>query len=550
MLWQKQTDGIYVNICQEDLELMIFEKRNFFDGIPVPPKKRNGESLIYRQLGNIQFANKQWLYAIKSYNLSLCYAEIGSEHTSLAYGNRSACFLHLNMFDECIADIELAIKANVPARLLPKLEKRRANCLEQIKKGVDRPTGLERQLSFDEDPNYPGLANVLRMGVSNKYGRQISATSDIGAGKIVITEKAFVTKSDGKYNRCDTCWKSNVNLVPCPGCASALFCTGQCENNRYHQIQCGMRIVDDESINDQQMQLVRSLLIGILEFSNVERLMEFVELAVQIDPNEIPVSLLDNKSKYRAFLKLSFDRKTMVKESFPTQICFVYKTLLNHRAIKTKFSSKRHRRFLMHLIGHHLCVVQCNTGALMYNTESPFNIAQAMTENLCPLVSYINHSCVPNVCIISCEDQNLCITIRPIKAGDQLFVTYFRNDSLKHSTANRQKFLQDICEFDCDCERCMATSTVLPQELLDELKTDVQYQYVRKYGNRMNCCSRMNDIRVLTLCSCSKTTGGDTKKIQDNCVSLIDKFGQFKCAPEVDFIVRCLSKALLDQFER
>ncbi|XP_037051361.1 SET and MYND domain-containing protein DDB_G0273589-like [Bradysia coprophila] len=546
MLWQKQTNGIYVNICQEDLEERIFERTQFTFGIPSAPKKSNDRSVAFRKLGNIQFANKQWLHAIKSYNLSLCFAETGTEHISLAYGNRSACFLQLNMFDECIADIELAIKADFPARLLPKLEKRKAHCLEQIQNDVGRSDEFKCQLSFEENPNYPGMANVLKLEVSEKYGRQITATSDIGTGKFLIAEKAFLTKSDGKCNRCDTCWKSNVNLVPCSRCSDALFCSQCKENSQCHNIQCGMRVVDNESINDQQMQLVRSLLMGIFEFPNVEMLRQFVEQAVQSDPNEIPESLRDTKAKYRAFLKLSFDRKTMLKESFPTQICFVYKTFLNHRAIRPKFSTKQHRRFLMHLIGHHLCVVQCNTGALMYNAESPFSISQAMTENLSPIVSYINHSCVPNLCIIACDDRNVCISLRPIKTGDQLFVTYFRNDSLKHCTADRQKFLRDICEFDCDCERCVVTSTV-PQELIDELKMDVRYQYVRKYGRTNGCCGR--DARVLYLCSCSKTFGRDAKKIRDNCVPLLDKFGQIKCAPELDLIAKSLEDVLIDQFE-
>lgn len=550
MLWNKQENGIYENICQQSFPL--FEK---YCVVQLEPKKSNDVSSQYFELGNIQFTSKKWLYAIKLYNASLCFAEIGSVvQKCLAFGSRSLCFLHLNMFEECLADIELAIESNCPARLLPKLEERKARCEEQIRNGVNllaakerRSAALGRQVSFEENPNYPGMANVLELQNSDKFGRHITATSDIDAGQIVISEKAFLIKSDGRRNRCDTCWKSNVNLVPCSGCTTALFCRGQCEQSRCHTIQCGMRIVDDDKVDDLQIQLVRSLLMAIGIFDNAKSLMRFVELAVQSDPNEIPESLLDAKSQYRAFLKLPFNRRTTMKATFTTQICFVYETLMNHPTIWPLFETEKHKRFLMHLIGHHLCVVQSNTGALMHNATSPFGVAQSMRENLSLLVNYFNHSCVPNLFIISSDDLNVCITLRPIKAGDQLFVYYFRNDLLKHNSADRQKFLRTICEFDCDCEKCN-TSTVVPQELVDELKVHPQYQYVR--GLIMDCERCGGNASVVALCSCSTIISRDAKTMVEKCVPLMDKFDAIKCSAEMGLVVRCLEIALKVQFER
>lgn len=549
MLWKKQENGFYVNLCQEDLELRVFERTTL--GYGLPPRKLNAQSLQHRKTGNMYFSANQWQNAITSYNTSLCYAENFTESVGLAYGNRSACFLHLQMYEKCLTDIDLAIKAKFPEQYMPKLEKRKADCLKLIEENGQSAI-KEIEMSFEAHANYHGMANVLQIQQSVKYGRHVTATEKVGVGKVLFMEKAFLSTHEGKYKRCDACWKTNVNLVPCTKCTSALFCPGRCEQTEYHRIECGMRVVDVENYNDMQMQLVRSLLIAITEFASVESLMEFVEAALTSDPNEIPSTLFDIKSKYRAFLKLTFDRKTMKKETFPTQVCFMYKTLLNHPAIKPKFSTPKHSRFLMHLIGHHLCVVQCNIGALMYSSQQPTNICQAMSENLSILVNYINHSCAPNVGIYSFNEFNVCISLRPIGSGDQLFVSYFRNDSMEHNnTIFRQKYLRDICEFHCDCDRCMAATEMSNKSMADVLNADSGYQYVRKNWNTTNCCDRYGrNERVLLLCSCIKTKAKNSKMLLEKCVEFLDKFGQMKYTPELGFVLRCLESLFRDKYEK
>lgn len=532
MLWQKDENDLYINFCRDVFDERTFENANLLLGFQLAPTKSNRYAITCRKTGNVFFATTQWYDAIRSYNISLCFAENDSESNigSLAYGNRAACFLHLKMYDKCLADIQLAIESNYPEELLPKLEKRRAVCLEQIAKNEQR-TIWAPELSFEADANFHSMVNILQIQRNAEFGRHITAKSDIGVGKVVLMERAFVPSLGEKYERCDTCWKSNVNLIPCTNCTSALFCPGQCEQSPHHIIPCGMRIADDDTVNDQQMQLVRSILIAINEFSSTGALINFVEAAIRSDPKTIPSSLSNTKAKYRAFLKLSFDRKTTVENTFPTQVCFVYKTLMNHRAVRPKFPSKKYRRFLMHLIGHHLCILQSNTGGLLYSPQSPYNVTQSMCENLSILVNYMNHSCAPNISLISFNEFNVCITLRPIKGGDQLFISYFRNDVIKHNTVSRQTYLRDICEFECKCERCV-TST-MPIEL-EKMTTDLCYQYVRKNGNKMKC---------------SKVESGDLKMMLEKCIEFLDKFGHTTWSSELDFVVKCYEKSLRSQLK-
>lgn len=76
----------------------------------------------------------KYFQAIQYYNRSLLFVENGTKNLSLAYGNRSACFLHLNMYDKCLIDIELAVEAGYSKKLLPKLDARKKECMELMEK--------------------------------------------------------------------------------------------------------------------------------------------------------------------------------------------------------------------------------------------------------------------------------------------------------------------------------------------------------------------------------------------------------------------------------
>lgn len=98
LLWKKESNGpAYVNIfagfdknpmekMMEDLRIRTAVGLN---------KKSNELSTKYRQEGNAKFTAKNWRFAMKYYNLSLRFAEIGTENVGLAYANRSHCFLKL-----------------------------------------------------------------------------------------------------------------------------------------------------------------------------------------------------------------------------------------------------------------------------------------------------------------------------------------------------------------------------------------------------------------------------------------------------------------------
>lgn len=70
------------------------------------------------------------------------------------------------------------------------------------------------------------------------------------------------------------------------------------------------------------------------------------------------------------------------------------------------------------------------------------------------VISLFNHSCAPNAFYSIEENHGFCITVRPIKKGEQVFVNYL-GDVVNESRFNRQSYLKRQWRFECECERCM-----------------------------------------------------------------------------------------------
>lgn len=115
------------------------------------------------------------------------------------------------------------------------------------------------------------------------------------------------------------------------------------------------------------------------------------------------------------------------------------------------FESKRHRRFLMHIIGHH---VQINIRqTFIFAKDTVDGQGKERQQNLYSqvgiLLSYINHACSPNVTPFDRDGDTVYIAVRPIYSGQEVVVSNYSfhwNPSLKWYPK------QD--HIPCSCERC------------------------------------------------------------------------------------------------
>ncbi|KAF7995910.1 hypothetical protein HCN44_007017 [Aphidius gifuensis] len=99
--------------------------------------KTVGQSMIWREIGNKEYTtakNKDYLSkSIKAYSESIAFAPLGSKELSLAYANRSAVLFRARHYEDCLLDIERALKSGYPDKLKTKLYLRQSLCFKALK---------------------------------------------------------------------------------------------------------------------------------------------------------------------------------------------------------------------------------------------------------------------------------------------------------------------------------------------------------------------------------------------------------------------------------
>lgn len=513
MLWQKesnQPNAMYINMSSGANLNSDFAKMMSNTSRPNRPSKKNNElAAFYRKSGNAEFTEDKFGVALECYNQSLLFAENGTEDIALAYGNRSACFFHLKKYDKCLVDIQLAIDANYPAKLMSKLEKRREECIrlkpEQLQ--LDEP-----RLSFHHDTRFPCLANAVQLTYNKEFGRHFVANCDIDVGQTILVEDMYVMGQLRENTmKCSICFKEEVNLIPCTKCTNALFCSTECPTSGIHHVECSTEIMSESDFDPTVFITFRSVLVAINIFRDVDEMMRFVENCVSKKGKEIPESISDVRSKYQAFLQLSMDGNLKNCKS-KDSIHVVNKLLLQNTQLNQLFKRTNHRRFLLHLIGHHLCVFERNLKPV-----STFDVAK--NYYVCILASYFNHSCSPNVVFTDKNNLTICKVVRPVQQGEQLFIHYFQHETVIPFESRKTQLLKQF-GFKCKCEQCNCRQlSVIDQQMIN---ADPMWQLL-KAENPFTAILGSNKAH--------------SQNIKETCEQFLRKYGRTIWSKEICYVV-------------
>lgn len=442
-LWKKDSsndDAYYIDLLRpnqmyrswaESFELLKFSLGNI--------RKNDIVSTEHRKAGNDLFKAHNWIEAIEQYNKSLRFATAGSENIGLSFANRSACFHRLQLYENSLTDIELARKANYPQNLMHKLDEREAHCSKMMKELAESNDAKKMtfELNFPPSEKFPELANVLDVQNNDEFGKHIVAKCDIDVGKVIMVEDVYAFGAGFNFEAvCKTCTKRTTNFIPCPNCADVMFCSAKCmESNGMHKQFCGALY----NRQHRDMLTVESILLAVTAFPNVESLMRFSERALATRDLDAPECESIEQTKYRLFLKLfalPIDLNTAGKRIFDT-----YQLLMDIASIKQIFHSTKERRFLMHLIWQHHCILKTNCFGVRHATVQTDLVTLIRIH-----ASLFNHSCVPNVLRASHGNKMVGLTIRPVRTGEQLFIEYDGS-----STSHVQRTLH----FRCKCSKCI-----------------------------------------------------------------------------------------------
>ena len=412
-IWKSEFDSDFKLLRQDDEHLDQVIRSNIADKENRSHcRKRDEQAAKLRLNGNEKVGKNQWWEAMKLFNNSLCESTIGSANISLAYANRSLCFLKLQMYDKCLADIELATNANYPKQSMSKLEQRWTYSMEQIKKGMQFRKEVPK-LDFEEDPQFPGMANVLQFRYDENFGPHLIAKRDIDVGNVVLVEDAFVATPVMSTSTvvCSNCFKVSMNFISCENCTDAMFCSQACaQNDKFHEISCGNSINYSDHLVPYA---VRSVLLAINIFPDIDTLIKFVKGVLNESKNETPLTATDLKSKYRMFLRLNFELLKDFEYCFDNRSYDLFVELMSQPAVKERIQTKNQERFLMFLSVIHMNILYCNS------------FQHQVAGFLFLIYNYFNRNTealAPNLLQYTSANKMVLTTSRQIKRGDPLLI--------------------------------------------------------------------------------------------------------------------------------
>ncbi|KAL7035122.1 hypothetical protein ACKWTF_008235 [Chironomus riparius] len=391
----------------------------------------------FREVGNAKYTKREYMAALIAYNKSIAYA-CTKNALSLGYANRSAAFLELECYDECLKNIEWARNIGYPEDKLSKLEEREQKCKKLRLKGRNNKNEDPWEffkLSYPANKKIPWIVDRLEVRTTEKYGRGIYATKDLKAGDIICIEDPVISFLEGNhfYKHCNNCSKScMMNLIPCNHTASMMFCSNECMENFYSKFPDILLSLNDD------MKLLSEIAAPFEGYAQLDDLISKTDMK-QLNKTIFDYDLSNHQDpEYRKKLMtclLSLQPKSDHIVDERSNVIF------NHVSKKT---------------AHHILSIVPNNCSGTYYLDGEVSVPFVAGSKISLFKSLINHSCLRNIQMVGINDKIAIVVMKPIKAGEQIFDCYYDKYSFTHDQ-NRDQMMKQY-NFKCDCEECVNNS--------------------------------------------------------------------------------------------
>lgn len=431
ILWKKDSSNpnLYVDI----FSIKGHEIQKCAQSIPSRPVRSNSLAARSRERGKVLFGKGNYFEAMEEFNNSLAFAEIGTHEMGLAYGNRSSCYVHLNMPMNAMIDIDLAKESNYPPQLMPKLDDRHRKCFLRLTTELFQTAAFivrDPRLSFKCHEKFDGAADCLKIQRNAEYGRHIITKCDLQIGQVVLCEKPYSivpNESSMAYkNHCANCLETFKNIITCEQC-SGFFCSPEgCLQMSHHKHLCNIPYSGPKHTFDLVLQMVLTINEAYPDVDNLFNAIESLRKG-----NYYTADLTDEQRKaFCSVFQMNHNHEKQSDDQLNSLLqatACAYLRIMDIVEFKHKFTAEKHRRFLKHLIFHlfHVAKHAVDLYDYRYNDITEHRSFQMFGNGIYPIGSYINHSCIPNVhCYSTSFGYLVCQVIRPIKKGEQLFRSY------------------------------------------------------------------------------------------------------------------------------
>lgn len=361
--------------------------------------------------------------------------------------------------------------------------------------------------------DHPDFPENLKIVNHHEFGRSVFTTSDIEIGDTVASVSPFaftVISNDVPY--CLTCGKTELSFIPCDNCQKVFFCNNNCKfQNRTHEYECGTMFhsIRDKDVDTGAMSpkcVIQMVLEAIAAFDgNVNELQSNVRRWIA-NKDEIPRGTRTRKMKLECIVKL----RTPEYFHFEEHLFNAYGTITNFPKIEQLFNNRKKKLFLRNLLAHFLQTLYVNGFGLGMSIGDPHGRDSFRKIVIFDIVSFFNHSCVPNLLNVLNENNEMTfIASRNIHRNEQLFITY--KSFIEPSTPTMRRLVLMQYDFYCRCEKCTTEDREPNEEILiakkisetknvkrmplgrivNALRIQHPFKYTHEIGAQMDCFHRL-----------------------------------------------------------
>ncbi|KHG02872.1 Histone-lysine N-methyltransferase ASHR1 -like protein [Gossypium arboreum] len=261
----------------------------------------------------------------------------------------------------------------------------------------------------------------LTLSTFHDKGRSLLAARDFYPGEVIISQEPYVCVPNNSLteSRCDGCF-SKSNLKKCSACHVVWYCGSSCQKLEWklHRLECQLLAKLDKerrkSVTPTIRMMVKLYLRRKLQNGNV-----------------IPVTAMDNYNLVEALKDMSdIDEKQLLLYAQMANLVNLILQLPNNdiKEIAENFSK-----------------FACNAHTICDSELRPLG------TGLYPVISIINHSCLPNAVLIFEGRLAVVRAVQHIPKDSEVSISYVETAA---STITRQKTLKEQYLFTCTCVRC------------------------------------------------------------------------------------------------
>lgn len=287
---------------------------------------------------------------------------------------------------------------------------------------------------------------------------------------------------------CVTCHRTRMkSYVTCPECDITSYCSLRCQDSHQtHHLECGSRF---EFIEDLQMKCtIQMVLEAITMYTSIDELKTDIQRMMNGDRDEfaaqVPIGVNDRHSRLRCILQLYIG--STITDEMKTTAQHAYRILISLPKINAMVRERRGiKRFLKHLVSNFYYIViengfNVDLKAKNYNNRG--GLVDVGRVLIYDVISFANHSCVPNVRTQIVGNVFVGITNFRIRQEREITISYIHTITkganrqyVFKNRAVRRRLLRNYWHFRCKCRLCKIPNadTIGALDILREVRDEL-----------------------------------------------------------------------------